>query len=123
MWFGIIFGGLVVLFFWIFLAKEFASIADSKGYSNANTYFWLTLLFGVIGMLIVAALPDLKARTAPSASNSTSTLSGSVKRIPCPKCGVYNNEDATICKNCLTKLEPKPTAKTRTDSDERLPEL
>ena len=53
----LIFLGLVSLVIGIFIALEFASIAREKGYDDAK-YFWYTFFFGVIGMLMVIALPD-----------------------------------------------------------------
>lgn len=45
---------LVICFF---AAIEFASIAREKGYEDSK-YFWCTFLLGIIGMLMVIALPD-----------------------------------------------------------------
>lgn len=49
----------------VFIAREFERIAVMKGHPGRR-YFWWTLLTGVIGMLMVAALPD---RSAPPAGN------------------------------------------------------
>ncbi len=50
--------GLVICFI---AALEFASIASEKGYDDAK-YFWYPFLLGIIGMLIVIALPDRNAK-------------------------------------------------------------
>lgn len=44
---------------WIFylIAKEFYIVAQAKGYSEKK-YLWLCFLLGVIGYLLVIALPD-----------------------------------------------------------------
>jgi len=48
---------IVVIPIWILISMEFAAIAEAKGYADRK-YFWYTLLFGIIGMLMIAALPD-----------------------------------------------------------------
>jgi len=42
-----------------FFAKEFALAAKDKGYENKK-YFWIAFVFGIVGYLLVAALPDRK---------------------------------------------------------------
>ncbi len=39
---------------------EFADVARRKGYDSSK-YFWLTLLFGWVGYILVLALPDKNA--------------------------------------------------------------
>lgn len=48
---------IVGIVIWFFVASEFASIARDKGYNNSK-YFWYTLFFGIIGMLMIIALPN-----------------------------------------------------------------
>ena len=57
----IIMGAILVIVLMIFVAQAFQDIAEMKGHSERK-YFWWTLFLGVIGMLMVVALPDLKAR-------------------------------------------------------------
>lgn len=57
----IILGAIVWIVLMIFVAQAFRDIAEMKGH-NAEKYFWWTLILGVFGMLMVVALPDLKAR-------------------------------------------------------------
>ncbi len=47
------------LILWItyLIAKEFYKVAQAKGYSEKK-YLWLPFLLGVIGYLLVVALPD-----------------------------------------------------------------
>lgn len=47
------------LMLWILylIAKEFYKAAQAKGYSEKK-YLWLCFLLGVIGYLLVIALPD-----------------------------------------------------------------
>lgn len=40
------------------ISMQFQQVAEEKGYTDSNKYFWMTFLFGFIGMLLVVALPD-----------------------------------------------------------------
>ena len=40
------------------IAKKFADIAASKGYSETK-YFWICILLGIIGYIWVIALPKI----------------------------------------------------------------
>ena len=53
----IILGSVLVLWIWYLIAKEFYKIAQEKGYSEKK-YLWLPFLLGVIGFMLVIALPD-----------------------------------------------------------------
>ena len=53
--------GIVYLVINIILASVMQSLAEAKGYTERTT-FWLTFVFGIIGVLYVIALPDLKER-------------------------------------------------------------
>ena len=48
-----------VIVFWIdyLIAKEFYAVAQTKGHFHKK-YFWICFLLGVIGYLLVIALPD-----------------------------------------------------------------
>ena len=86
--------GIVALVFAIFFASKFAEIADMKGH-DGSPYFWYVLLFGIVGMIMVAALPDnsKKENTQSTSKNAVyehvSVVNGSVieaKYIECNKC-------------------------------------
>ena len=47
----------VILTVDFFVACEFSSIAEEKGYES-KPYFWYTFFLGIVGMLMVVALPD-----------------------------------------------------------------
>lgn len=55
----------------LFAASEFADIAEMKGFGHKRSrYFWWTVLFLPIGMLMVVALPDrANVRSAPMVRN------------------------------------------------------
>lgn len=50
---------VVVLVIDYFIAKEFYNIAIEKGYKSQK-YLWLPFLLGLVGYLLVIALPDRK---------------------------------------------------------------
>ena len=95
MWFFYLLGIVVALIIDYFIAKKFEEIAEMKGHIG-STYFWYTFIFGVVGMLMVIALPvqtagdnhktvlppakDIWAKAQANAANVQST-----KR--CPYCG------------------------------------
>lgn len=48
---------IVVLVVWYFAAAEFRRIAAMKGHDESR-YFWWTFLLGIVGMMMVIALPQ-----------------------------------------------------------------
>lgn len=58
---AIILSILVYVLVNLYFASLMTGVAKEKGYENSNV-FVLVLLFGVIGILYVVALPDLQAR-------------------------------------------------------------
>lgn len=48
---------IILLIIQFFIACEFEEIATEKGFYE-KTYFWWTFLLGIVGMLMVIALPD-----------------------------------------------------------------
>ena len=56
MWFIYVVGIIIVLVINYIIAKQFEAIAKMKGHAG-NVYFWFTFFFGVVGMLMVIALP------------------------------------------------------------------
>ena len=56
---AIIIGIIVVLIIYWLSAKEFETIARMKGHQG---YFWWCFFLGIVGWLMVVALPDQKTR-------------------------------------------------------------
>lgn len=59
------------------IAKEFYNIAQEKGYTSQK-YLWLPFLLGLVGYLLVIALPDrkhLKTNSIMQNQNSKNTSS------------------------------------------------
>lgn len=48
---------IVSVIMWAFLANEFYSAACAKGF-DSRKYFWMTFFLGILGALVVIALPD-----------------------------------------------------------------
>lgn len=57
MWFLYLLGIVIALVIDYFIAKKFSDIAEMKGHEG-NTYFWFTFWLGLVGMLMVIALPE-----------------------------------------------------------------
>ena len=55
--FLIVLGALVGIGVWIYVAYCFSEAAAWKGH-HEKRYFWLTFFLGIIGMLLVIALPQ-----------------------------------------------------------------
>lgn len=125
--------------FWVFLvavvviiidvafALYAGNIAEQKGYSRGN-WIAICLIFGVIGYILIAALPDLELRATLKniegklakdendnclpRSNSSSTmrvlsemrplapLSDSMDYWTCKYCGLDNPKEARYCQHC-----------------------
>lgn len=57
MGFVYVIAGIAFVVIRIYAATAFSNIAEEKGH-NEKEYFWLPLLFGMVGYLAVIALPD-----------------------------------------------------------------
>ena len=58
--FLIFLGAITFLVLWYFVAAEFRRIAAMKGYDEPR-YLWWTFFLGLVGMLMVVALPQKAA--------------------------------------------------------------
>ena len=106
---------IVYIAYSIFIGVKFDEIASEKGYSN---YFWWVFLLGVVGMIMVAALPDRNNRPytgitsslsdeskgyslsklASESKKSTTSIHGNSWR--CQHCGTSNSLASATCKDC-----------------------
>lgn len=48
---------IVVFVIDVALAREFSAVAEAKGWYGSK-YFWYGVFFGIVGYLLVIALPD-----------------------------------------------------------------
>ena len=62
------FAGLAGLIIDIFVSLTFRDIAEMKGHTESSKYFWWTFFTGIIGMLMVVALPDRAVKANTSAA-------------------------------------------------------
>ena len=60
---GILIGAILLIWLLISVAREFQRIAALKGHTEKR-YFWWTLFLGMVGMMMVVALPDRAAEKA-----------------------------------------------------------
>ena len=94
--------GLIVLY--VVWACCFARYAAQKGHSS-GAFFWACFLFGIVGYIMVAALPDitlhkrLERISAALPANSTTWT--------CENCNTENSTNYGQCKKCgkLTHLD------------------
>ena len=59
----------VIVIDW-FIAKEFQTVAIDKGYTE-NKYFWIAFLLGMVGYILIAAMPDKHTRPINTYANNT----------------------------------------------------
>lgn len=98
----------MALFFliWIGCAVACGAIASGKNRSGFG-WFLLGLILGIVGLVIIAALPR--------AENYLDTPQGrleSGRAKKCPECAELVQPDARVCKHCGTRFmappEPEP---------------
>ena len=83
----IVIGAIVVLMVWFIICKEFYNVAEAKGYPQMK-YLWLTFFFGVMGALLIIALPD-KSNTTAGTPDTDKNNGGSAE-------AAKGNNDASI---------------------------
>ena len=116
----IVLGSIIVLYINYAIANEFQIAAKDKGYPERK-YFWYCFFFGIIGYLMVIALPDHSRiptiRTAstskhtppsaapastPSATPSAASAKSNDEFWVCPACKTKNLNSRTTCWSCNT---------------------
>lgn len=120
-------GGLLALIANFIIAGEFAGIADKKGYDGTK-YGIYTFFFGIAGMLMVVALPQVQTQDTVNPRTQTANTSKPKKKvvsvhstskaqpdsddffdIKCANCGetlsVMQGEDTITCPWCDTVLK------------------
>lgn len=70
----IVLGIVIALVIGYIVASKFSEIAEMKGH-DGSTYFWFTFLFGICGMLMVVALPNIKVTENNAATGKNDTPS------------------------------------------------
>lgn len=101
-----------VIFFWVVCGFGTAAIAKSKGRDSMG-WFWLGLLLGPIGILIIGFMEKVQLDIAPrnEAINPINhpSSSGDSDRTKCPFCAELILKEAKICRFCGRDL-PLPPA-------------
>ena len=104
---GILTGAVVYLLISWAIATEFHIIAQEKGYSERK-YLWYCFLFGIIGYLMVIALPDRGKRyvtrttysSAPATPKTPTSTQSSGDFWICPTCHTKNLNSRDTCWSC-----------------------
>lgn len=93
MWLFYLIGIIIGLIIHYFIAKKFEEIAEMKGHIG-STYFWYTFILGLVGMLMVIALPIKDKESSHKDANTT---------LPPPKdifAKMKTDSSATAVKRC-----------------------
>lgn len=114
--FLIILACIAILIIDYLIAKEFYAIATDKGYV-ATKYLWIPFLLGIVGYLLVVALPDRNKNAEPPKPQTPQKIQklqkapleyriakNSDEVICCDKCGTDNPKGAKVCKKCKSQL-------------------
>lgn len=116
---------LVAIAINVAFAMYAGGITEQKGYSKGN-WIAVCIIFGIIGYILIAALPDLELRAtleniekklakdkndnylprSSSSSNSNCTIKSLSEMTPladywtCKYCGLENPKEARYCQHC-----------------------
>ena len=105
MWFLYLLGIVIALVSDYFIAKKFEEIAEMKGHYG-STYFWYTFVFGMVGMLMVIALPAIKKEETPKQTIIKPKETAGVGEWKCT-CGKIHKDYEASCVCGVTKAEAK----------------
>lgn len=88
----------VVLAIQFFIATEFYNVANEKGY-DSKKYLWIPFLFGIVGYLLVIALPNKKNTEGTIIYNNVEKVDKkpSGDEWKCPRCGKINANYVGSC--------------------------
>ena len=117
MWVLVVIGVIIGLVVWYFFSTMFYELAVMKGFPEKK-YLWLTFFFGLVGAVLVAALPDRgnvkanisKDNSMPSKQEDVFASAkiekpniSSQSGWRCPDCGRINQEFMENCFDCGAK--------------------
>ncbi len=119
-------GGIVYFVIMFIAAIQFYQVAEEKGFPQKK-YLWICFLLGIIGYLLVIALPDRKQPekepviphypdppkpiyepvadvpdkpVKPVDQNHVFVIPVGKERIDCPNCGTNQRGNRNVCINC-----------------------
>ena len=96
----------VLLFVMWLIAAKFSAIAEEKGHYG---YFWWVFIFGIIGMILVAALPDRARMIIKDVEDKPSSGAGySLSKMATQKETASIPKGSWQCKGC-NKINPSYT--------------
>lgn len=106
--------GIVICFI---IASEFAEIANKKGYDGTK-YFWYTFFLGIIGALMVVALPDRNSNinivhdtSHTDKENNGDYIQGLTKKV-IPNTAENSNDTKSVLEPDVPSQEKKAAFKT-----------
>ena len=105
MWFLCFVCLIIALVIDYIIAKKFADIAEMKGHEG-STYFWFTFIFGLVGMLMVIALPNAKGvviKNMPTVLSSQTSTIISQKEKTASNGNTTHSWRCVACNNMRTK--------------------
>ena len=105
MWIFYILGIIIALVIDYAVSKQFEEIAEMKGH-DGRTYFWFVFILGLVGMLMVVALPCVQAEEEPKPSIIKPKTTASVGEWKCT-CGKIHKDYEMSCVCGVTKTEAK----------------
>lgn len=94
-------GIIIALFVDYYLAECFYEVACEKGFLDTK-YMWICFIFGVIGYLLVIALPDRPKERPTQVNISKPLFKAQGEQVPsgsweCPQCGKMHPFDVIRC--------------------------
>ena len=102
MWFFYVLGIIIALIINAVIANKFVEIADMKGHYGSD-YFWYIFLFGIIGTLMVIALPDISGKKKKEIFPETA-----LNMIYIPQAKIHTRARMSRLVNLNTEKEVRP---------------
>lgn len=87
---------IVAIILELYLASLFYEVACEKGHKEKR-YFWIPAIFGIVGYLLVVALPDRKNITEKPAEPLIKVVETPGNKWVCPECGAARPHDVIQC--------------------------
>ena len=94
---------IIGLFINYIISKQFGEIAEMKGH-DGSPYFWFTFFLGMVGMLMVIALPTITPKNVnttilpPAKDIFKNVRDTSKQQKRCPYCGdIVKSDKCEMC--------------------------